>query len=215
MDATTGEVAGASVQIGDPVTEKLLIDVLVGAEHLFTAVTDCGAGGLSSAVGEMADGVGADVELDLVPLKYAGLEPWEIWLSEAQERMVVAVAPDRLAVLRARCEHVGVEIADLGAFTGDGRLVVRSHGDVVLDLDTTFLHEGRPQRRMTAAMPAPDRVSPTRTSRRRRRRSTGTTTRSVAPRSFARSWASQPTGPPTASSSPSRAPTTASPWASG
>jgi phosphoribosylformylglycinamidine synthase II len=161
MDATTGEVAGASVQIGDPVTEKLLIDVLVGAEHLFTAVTDCGAGGLSSAVGEMADGVGADVELDLVPLKYAGLEPWEIWLSEAQERMVVAVAPDRLAALRARCEHVGVEIADLGAFTGDGRLVVRSHGDVVLDLDTTFLHEGRPQRRMTAAMPAPDRVTVT------------------------------------------------------
>ena len=100
MDATTGEVAGASVQIGDPVVEKLLIDVLVGAEHLYTAITDCGAGGLSSAVGEMAEGVGADVELDRVPLKYAGLEPWEIWLSEAQERMVVAVHPERLA--RAR-----------------------------------------------------------------------------------------------------------------
>ena len=81
MDATTGEVAGASVQIGDPVVEKLLIDVLVGAEHLYTAITDCGAGGLSSAVGEMAEQSGADVELDLVPLKYAGLEPWEIWLS--------------------------------------------------------------------------------------------------------------------------------------
>ena len=73
MDATTGEVAGASVQIGDPVTEKLLIDVLDGAEHLWTAITDCGAGGLSSAIGEMAEGIGADVELDAVPLKYPGL----------------------------------------------------------------------------------------------------------------------------------------------
>jgi phosphoribosylformylglycinamidine synthase len=159
MDATTGSVAGASVQIGDPVTEKLLIDVLVGAEDLYTAITDCGAGGLSSAVGEMADGVGADVELDLVPLKYAGLEPWEIWLSEAQERMVVAVDPHRLSELRERCRVHGVELADLGSFTGDGRLVVRSHGDVVLDLDTGFLHDGRPPRRMTATMPAPDRTA--------------------------------------------------------
>ena len=69
MDATTGEVAGASVQIGDPIVEKLLIDVLVGAEDLYTAITDCGAGGLSSAIGEMAEGVGADVDLDLVPLQ--------------------------------------------------------------------------------------------------------------------------------------------------
>ena len=159
MDATTGSVAGASVQIGDPVTEKLLIDVLVGAEDLYTAITDCGAGGLSSAVGEMADGVGADVELDLVPLKYAGLEPWEIWLSEAQERMVVAVDPQRLGELRERCRVHGVELADLGSFTGDGRLVVRSHGDVVLDLDTSFLHDGRPSRRMIATMPEPDRTA--------------------------------------------------------
>ncbi len=159
MDATTGSVAGASVQIGDPVTEKLLIDVLVGAEDLYTAITDCGAGGLSSAVGEMADGVGADVELDLVPLKYAGLEPWEIWLSEAQERMVVAVDPHRLGELRERCRAHGVELADLGSFTGDRRLVVRSHGDVVLDLDTGFLHDGRPPRRMTATMPQPDRTA--------------------------------------------------------
>ena len=100
MDATTGEVAGASVQIGDPVTEKLLIDVLDGADGLWTAITDCGAGGLSSAVGEMAEGVGADVELDVVPLKYPGLAPWEVWLSEAQERMVLAVPPDRLAGAR-------------------------------------------------------------------------------------------------------------------
>ena len=158
MDATTGEVAGASVQIGDPVTEKLLIDVLTGADELWTAITDCGAGGLSSAVGEMAEHTGADVELTAAPLKYPGLAPWEIWLSEAQERMVVAVPPDRLADLQARCDRHGVELADLGSFTGDGRLVVRHAGEVVLDLATTFLHDGRPQRQMVAAPPRPDRM---------------------------------------------------------
>jgi phosphoribosylformylglycinamidine synthase len=163
MDATTGEVAGASVQIGDPVTEKLLVDVLTGSDDLWTAITDCGAGGLSSAVGEMADGVGADVELSAVLLKYPGLAPWEIWLSEAQERMVVAVPPDRLAPLRARCARHGVELADLGAFTGDEHLVVRHAGEVVLDLDTAFLHDGRPQRRMVAELPEPDRASTGRT----------------------------------------------------
>lgn len=157
MDATTGEVAGASVQIGDPIVEKLLIDALIGAEELYSAITDCGAGGLSSAVGEMAEGVGADVELDLVPRKYPGLEPWEVWLSEAQERMVVAVPPDRLASLQARCDRVGVRLADIGTFTGDGHLVVRHHGVVVADIDTGFLHDGRPQRRMPAELPDPER----------------------------------------------------------
>jgi phosphoribosylformylglycinamidine synthase II len=155
MDATTGQVAGASVQIGDPIVEKLLIDVLVGAEDLFTAITDCGAGGLSSAVGEMAEGVGADVELDHVPLKYPGLEPWEVWLSEAQERMVIAVDPSRLAELEDRCGYYGVEMADLGHFTGDGILTVRSGGTPVLEMSTEFLHDGRPQRQMNATMPQP------------------------------------------------------------
>ncbi len=157
MDATTGEVAGASVQIGDPIVEKLLIDVLIGAEDLYTAITDCGAGGLSSAVGEMAEGVGADVELGNVPLKYPGLEPWEIWLSEAQERMVIAVNPAKVAELAGRCEYYGVEMADIGGFTGDGVLTVRSGGAPVLELTTEFLHDGRPQRQMTATMPKPRR----------------------------------------------------------
>lgn len=157
MDATTGEVAGASVQIGDPIVEKLLIDVLVGAEHLYSAITDCGAGGLSSAVGEMAEGVGADVDLDVVPLKYAGLEPWEIWLSEAQERMVVAVPPAKIDELAERCRRHGVEMTDIGRFTGDGVLTVRSSGAEVLRMTTEFLHDGRPQREMIAAMPSPRR----------------------------------------------------------
>ncbi len=157
MDASTGQVAGASVQIGDPIVEKLLIDVLVGAEDLFTAITDCGAGGLSSAVGEMAEKVGADVELDLVPLKYPGLEPWEVWLSEAQERMVIAVDPDRMGELADRCAYYGVELADIGRFTGDQVLTVRSGGTPVLELPTGFLHDGRPQRQMVATMPQPAR----------------------------------------------------------
>ena len=160
MDATTGEVAGASVQIGDPIVEKLLIDVLVGAEDLFTAITDCGAGGLSSAIGEMAEQLGADVNLDLVPRKYPGLAPWEVWLSEAQERMVVAVPPRSLGAFQQRCIGAGVEIADLGSFTGDGYLTVRSGDDVVVHLPTQFLHDGRPQRHMTAELPLPNRSEP-------------------------------------------------------
>ena len=161
MDATTGEVAGASVQIGDPIVEKLLIDVLVGAEDMYSAITDCGAGGLSSAIGEMAEGVGADVDLALVPRKYPGLAPWEVWLSEAQERMVVAVPPRGVSALARRCDKHGLAWADLGSFTGDGRLVVRDDDTVVADLDTTFLHDGRPQRQMEATMPDPRRTGAT------------------------------------------------------
>ncbi len=157
MDATTGDVAGASVQIGDPITEKLLIDVLREAGGLFTAITDCGAGGLSSAIGEMAEGIGAEVDLALAPLKYPGLGPWEIWLSEAQERMVVAVAESAWPQLGRLCVRHGVEATALGSFTGDGILHVR-HGEVtVLRLDTQFLHDGRPQREMLAVLPAPAR----------------------------------------------------------
>ncbi|MGA9276569.1 phosphoribosylformylglycinamidine synthase subunit PurL [Ilumatobacter sp.] len=161
MDATTGEVAGASVQIGDPIVEKLLIDVLVGAEDMYTAITDCGAGGLSSAVGEMAEGVGADVDLALVPRKYPGLEPWEVWLSEAQERMVVSVHPRGVSALANRCEKHGVGWSDIGSFTGDGRLVVRNGEAIVAELDTAFLHDGRPQRHMNAALPDPKRSGAT------------------------------------------------------
>jgi phosphoribosylformylglycinamidine synthase len=158
MDAVTGEVAGASVQIGDPITEKLLIDVIAGAAHLYRAITDCGAGGLSSAVGEMAEHVGASVDLARVPLKYPGLEPWEVWLSEAQERMVLAVDPEHLEELRERCDLHGVELTDLGSFTGDGRLRVRFGEAMVVDLDVGFVHDGRPQRSMRAALPAVDRT---------------------------------------------------------
>lgn len=150
MGVETAEVAGSSVQIGDPIVEKGLIDVITAARDagLYTAITDCGAGGLSSAVGEMAEVLGADVDLELVPRKYPGLAPWEVWLSEAQERMVVA-APDPAPLLEL-ADRWSVGAAVIGHFTGDGRLVVRNGSEVVIDLDAEFLHDGRPQRLMEA-----------------------------------------------------------------
>ncbi|MCC6147567.1 MAG: phosphoribosylformylglycinamidine synthase subunit PurL [Anaerolineaceae bacterium] len=157
MDAQTGEVAGASVQIGDPITEKGLIEVIVRARDLglYNAITDCGAGGLSSAVGEMASKTGADVDLVNVPLKYPGLAPWEIWLSESQERMVIAAPPASLAALRGLCSLFEVEMTDIGRFTENGRLVVRYDRRVIVDLDNSFLHHGIPQRRLSATFPPP------------------------------------------------------------
>ena len=157
MDASTGEVAGARVQIGSPIMEKLVSDVLRESRHLYRAITDCGAGGLSSAVGEMAEGLGVEVHLERVPLKYPGLQPWEIWLSEAQERMVLAVAPEHVDELAERCRAHGVPMADLGVFDDSGRLVVRSDGRAAVDVDLGFLHDGRPQRQMTLTMPTPER----------------------------------------------------------
>jgi phosphoribosylformylglycinamidine synthase subunit PurSL len=154
MDAQTGEVSGASVQIGDPITEKGLIDVIVRARdlELYNDITDCGAGGLSSAVGEMASSIGCDVDLALVHLKYPGLAPWEIWLSEAQERMVVAVAPEKIPALQKLCDTFDTELTDIGAITGKGRLVVRYGETVVIDMDNEFLHEGIPQRQLKAVI---------------------------------------------------------------
>ena len=137
MDAQTGEVSGASVQIGDPITEKGLIDVIVRARDLglYNDITDCGAGGLSSAVGEMASKLGCEVELTQVRLKYPGLAPWEIWLSEAQERMVLAVSPENIPALQTLCDTFDTELTDIGIFTGDGRLIVRYDGNIVVNMD--------------------------------------------------------------------------------
>lgn len=158
MDAQTGEVSGSSVQIGNPIVEKGLVDVILPARdrRLYTAITDCGAGGLSSAVGEMSSQIGCDVDLSDVRLKYPGLAPWEIWLSEAQERMVLAVPPANLPALQELCDTYNVDLMDIGAFTGSGRLVVRYGGKVVLDLANDFLHDGIPQRKLNATiLPVP------------------------------------------------------------
>jgi len=137
----------AAVQIGDPITEKTVLDVLLIARDrgCFHGLTDCGAGGFSSAVGEMAEHCGAEVDLDRAPLKYAGLAPWEVWISEAQERMVAAVPTAKLDELQSLCTLHEVELTVLGRFTDSGRLVLRWHGEVLGDLDLVFLHSGVPQ----------------------------------------------------------------------
>ena len=146
----TGEsdtLSGGSVQIGNAIAEKMVLDVIVRARDLglFRGITDCGAGGFSSAVGEMGAETGAVVDLERAPLKYAGLSYAEIWISEAQERMVLAVPPEKWPDLAALCEAEGVEATDLGVFSGDGRLVLRYEGEVVADLAMSFVHDGRPK----------------------------------------------------------------------
>ncbi len=139
-------VSSGAVQIGNAITEKKVLDVLLEARdrRLFTAITDCGAGGLSSAVGEMGEKTGARVELERVPLKYDGLSYWEIWISEAQERMVVAAPPERARALEDLAASEDVECTDIGVFTGDRRLVLTFQGELVCDLEMAFLHAGRP-----------------------------------------------------------------------
>jgi len=163
MDAQTGTVSGSSVQIGNPIVEKGLVDVILPARdlRLYHAITDCGAGGLSSAVGEMSSSTGAEVDLVNVRLKYSGLDPWEIWLSEAQERMVLAIPPANLARLQELCNTYNVEITDIGEFNASGRLVVRFGGKIVLDLDNNFLHHGMPQQQLRAVVSHPFRPAST------------------------------------------------------
>ncbi|MBP6469455.1 MAG: phosphoribosylformylglycinamidine synthase subunit PurL [Chloroflexi bacterium] len=152
MDVATSEIAGTAVQIGHPIMEKQVQEVVLRArdEGLYTAITDCGAGGFSSAVGEMGERLGATVQLQDVKLKYPGLRPWEIWLSEAQERMVLAVPPDNFARLAAICAGQDVEPTVLGTFGNDGRLHIHYGDTLVGELDMDFLHNGIPQRKLSA-----------------------------------------------------------------
>lgn len=155
----TGVTSSGAVQIGNPITEKMMLDAILQArdERLYHAITDCGAGGLSSAVSEMGRSVGAEVHLERVPLKYHGLQPWEIWLSEAQERMVLAVPPEHEARLRAICEGYSVEMTVIGTFSGDGRLRLYYDGMPVADMAMEFLHEGIPRRHLKAVWRPPSR----------------------------------------------------------
>lgn len=139
-----------AVQIGNAIEEKKLLDaLLIARDHsngcLYSAVTDCGAGGLSSAVGEMGEQLGALVDLEKVPLKYAGLRYDEIWISEAQERMVFAVPPEHIEKFMAVFAGEEVEATIIGQFTNDRKLRIRFDGQVVGDLDMEFLHHGIPK----------------------------------------------------------------------
>ncbi len=146
LTSESESLSGGAVQIGNAITEKMVADVLLQARdrQLFHAVTDCGAGGFSSAVGEMGEELGAEVWLDRAPLKYDGLSYTEIWISEAQERMVLSVPPEKWDALRELCESEGVEATVIGRFVDSGRLRLLYRDQVVGDLAMRFLHEGRP-----------------------------------------------------------------------
>jgi phosphoribosylformylglycinamidine synthase len=139
-------VSGGAVQIGNAITEKKVLDVILQARDrgLYSAITDCGAGGFSSAVGEMGAEIGAAVDLEKAPLKYEGLSYTEIWISESQERMILAVPPAKWPELKRLCDGEDVEAAVLGTFEGTGKLTLRYQGNTVGELDMHFLHEGRP-----------------------------------------------------------------------
>jgi len=136
-----------AVQIGDPITQRKMYEFLMEARDLslYRCITDNGAGGLSCSVGEMGKlSGGAEVDLARAPLKYAGLKPWEILLSEAQERMTLAVAPKDLEKLLILAKRRDVEATVLGTFTDSSALVVRYGEKVVGRLDMDFLYEGCP-----------------------------------------------------------------------
>lgn len=138
-----------AVQIGDPITQKKLSDALVKEARdvgLYHSITDNGAGGLSCSVAEMAkESGGCIVTLDKVPLKYPGLAPWQIWISESQERMTLAVPKMQWRKLKSLCHRRGVEATIIGTFTKSGRCVVRHNGNKVMDLSMEFLHNGLPR----------------------------------------------------------------------
>ena len=142
----------SAVQIGNPIVEKKVLDVLLQARdrNLYNAITDCGAGGYSSAVGEMGEEIGARVYLERVPLKYKGLAPWEIWVSEAQERMVLAVPLKNLNEIMKIFEKENVSATIIGEFTGTKKLELFYGKSKVADLDMDFLHNGVPRFKLNA-----------------------------------------------------------------
>lgn len=140
------------VQKGEPIIEKKVMDALLKMRDasLYSAITDCGAGGFSSSVGEMASVLGCDVELCNAKTKYEGLAPYEIWISETQERMVIAVPPQNVSAILSICDEYDVEASDLGFFTGEERIKVKWHGKSIIDLSCKFLDEGLPTREIVA-----------------------------------------------------------------
>ncbi|HTP65343.1 MAG TPA: phosphoribosylformylglycinamidine synthase subunit PurS, partial [Geobacteraceae bacterium] len=153
----------SAVQIGDPITQKRMFDFLIRARDrgLYNFITDNGAGGLSSSVGEMSNECGGcRMDLARAPLKYPGLDPWEILVSEAQERMSLAVPPDKIGEFTAMAERFGVEITVLGEFNDSGYFHVL-HGDrTVAYLPVTFLHEGLPPMQLAAKWTPPSHEEP-------------------------------------------------------
>ncbi|MDO9578525.1 MAG: AIR synthase-related protein [Candidatus Cloacimonadales bacterium] len=153
----------SAVQIGSPITQKLLGDFMQEAVKigLIKCSTDNGAGGLSSSIGELATiSGGAIVNLEKVPLKYANLKPWEIYISESQERMTFVVTNDKKDELYNLAKEREVELSDIGIFTDNGFIDVRFDEQSVAFLDMEFLHEGVPKKFMEAVWEKPKLTEP-------------------------------------------------------
>ncbi len=147
-----------AVQIGDPITQKKLGDFIREARDrgLYRFITDNGAGGLSSSIGEMAEHCnGCRMDLAKAPVKYAGLQPWEILVSEAQERMSFAVPPEKIEEFKALAIERDVEVSVLGEFTDNGKFHMQYDGKTVCLLDLEFMHDGLPQMQLKAVWKAP------------------------------------------------------------
>ncbi len=144
----SGSTPAGHVQIGDPYTQKKMHDFLLEArdEGLIRFITDNGGGGLSSSVGESARfSNGCEVELEKVPLKYEGLDQWEIWVSESQERMTVAVEPQDLERFLALSAKHAVESTAIGRYTDSGKLHITYNGSTCAYVDLSLLTSGFPQ----------------------------------------------------------------------
>jgi len=152
-------ISASHVQIGDPFTQKKLHDFLIEARDLglYKGITDNGAGGLSSSVGEMAKfSNGFELELEKVPLKYTGLDPWQILVSESQERMTMSVSPEKIDRFLEIAKKHDVEAQVVGKFTNSGKFYSTYQGKPVTYLDMDFAHEGVPQMRLEAEWVAPE-----------------------------------------------------------
>ena len=155
----TEESPSSAVQIGDPITQKKMLDMVLEARDagLITCITDNGAGGLSSSIGEMAEYTnGCEIDLASVPLKQAGLSPWEILVSESQERMTIAVKPEDQAAFEALADLHEVEATAVATFTSTGMFHVRYGDATVAYLPIEFLHEGVPQLQLESEWRPPE-----------------------------------------------------------
>lgn len=151
LDTESHESDQQAVQIGNPIEEKKAADFVLAARDadLIEFITDCGAGGYSSAAGEMLEECGGTINLDNVTLKEPGMVSWEIFISESQERMVLAVKEKSMQELQKLADLYETELIVLGDADGSGILKVTHHGETVCQLDCSKLHTA-PTRHLSA-----------------------------------------------------------------
>ena len=157
MGESSHEEDQQAVQIGNPIEEKKTLDVILEARErgLIEFVTDCGAGGFSSAAGEMLSETGGNLYLERAPLKETHMLSWQIFLSESQERMVLAVKPENLDELKSLCDTFQTEMTVLGESNDSGVLRVWHNGELVCELDNSKLHDAPTKQLESDFTPSP------------------------------------------------------------